>query len=81
MTIGHTRPNLRVVYARIGAADVVLLGRVPKLWCRGPTLPLHVTLGSRGPCVSLSHPAGGHRYTSRGAGRKVPWVAMSKRTH
>jgi hypothetical protein len=37
-----------VVYGRIGAADVVLLGEVLKLRWRGPTPPLRVTLGERG---------------------------------
>jgi hypothetical protein len=64
---GRKRRNLRVVYGRIGAADVVLLGEVLKLRWRGPTPPLRVTLGERGASMSSSHQRGGHRYTSRAA--------------
>ncbi len=63
------------------AAKVVLLGEVLKMRWRGPTPPLRVTSGSTGGLYVFEPPAGGHRYTSRGAGRKVPWVAASKRTH
>jgi bifunctional non-homologous end joining protein LigD len=42
---GEKDGNLRVVYARIGRAKVVLLGEVLKLRWRGPTPPLRVTLG------------------------------------
>jgi hypothetical protein len=39
---------MRVVYARIGRAKVVLLGEVLKLRWRGPSPPLRVTWGKRG---------------------------------
>jgi hypothetical protein len=42
---GEKDGNLRVVYARIGRAKVVLLGEVLKLRWRGPTPPLRVTWG------------------------------------
>jgi hypothetical protein len=43
-----------------------------------PAVTCHV--GVNGGSLCFRAPAGGHRYTSRGAGRKVPWVAASKRT-
>jgi hypothetical protein len=73
--------NLRAVYCRMGRWQGRPAGEVLSLRWRGPTPPLRVTSGSTGGLCVFEPPAGGHRYTSRGAGRKVPWVAVSKRTH
>src|SRR6266403_3015207 len=43
--------------------------------CGGAALPRRYVSrrGQRGGLYVFEPPAGGHRYTSRGAGRKVPW--------
>ena len=49
------------------AGKVVLLGDMLTLQWRGPTPPLHVTLGVNGGLYVSEPPAGGDRYTSRTA--------------